>query len=515
MKTIKSDNSIYVTSAKSSTYFYDKLMKKIDQLERRINKLEKEKATLRTEVKKLRKENKALKEENQKLRSIIANNSSNSSLPPSTDQKPYKEKAPNEYNGRVKSENKPGGQPGHLGSTLTRKTIKKLLRNNRGIKHEIVYAGSFSILDRYIKHRYKSYYVIDLEIVPKIIEYRLPISVSLPEEASSRLKSGVCYGDTLRAIAIQLNTLHTVSVSRTRDFLNDLINSGFNFNKSPNDKQNPILSISMGAIYNFTRSFANLCNTSGSITKIMESLNSGKILYTDATNIDVNGKQAFIRNQSNPCAVLYCPMAKKTKEMIGKSGVLAKYKGILVHDHEVALFNFGIDHAECNAHIIRYLRKDEEDTGNDWAKEMREFLSKLNKYRASLIEQGITRIGDEELWEYYDEYIRIIYQGKEQNKKSKKSKYFLDKEKDLLMRMEKYQYNHLLFLRDFDVPFTNNMSERDLRKCKNKQKVSGGFRKPSGQKNYCDAMSVIETMKRRNLNVFNGVRRMLAGEVVL
>ena len=47
--------------------------------------------------------------------------------------------------------------------------------------------------------------------------------------------------------------------------------------------------------------------------------------------------------------------------------------------------------------------------------------------------------------------------------------------------LRKYKANHLLFLRNFDVPFDNNMSERDLRKCKNRQKMAGGFRTTHGK----------------------------------
>ncbi|MDO4285828.1 MAG: hypothetical protein Q4C60_10915 [Eubacteriales bacterium] len=36
-------------------------------------------------------------------------------------------------------------------------------------------------------------------------------------------------------------------------------------------------------------------------------------------------------------------------------------------------------------------------------------------------------------------------------------------EKALLNRLEKYGCHHLLFIRDFSVPFDNNISERDLR----------------------------------------------------
>ena len=66
---------------------------------------------------------------------------------------------------------------------------------------------------------------------------------------------------------------------------------------------------------------------------------------------------------------------------------------------------------------------------------------------------------------------------------------------------------------DFDVGFTNNMSERDLRKCKNKQKISG-FRKQSGKQMYCDIMSFVQTCKRRNINVLYGLQRALIGDVL-
>lgn len=52
---------------------------------------------------------------------------------------------------------------------------------------------------------------------------------------------------------------------------------------------------------------------------------------------------------------------------------------------------------------------------------------------------------------------------------------YAKQEEALLNRLEKYRENHLLFIKRSEVPFDNNISERDLRKVKNRQKMAGGF----------------------------------------
>ena len=71
--------------------------------------------------------------------------------------------------------------------------------------------------------------------------------------------------------------------------------------------------------------------------------------------------------------------------------------------------------------------------------------------------------------------------------------------------------NHLLFLNDFGVPIDNNMSERDLRKAKNRQKMAGGFCKASGNEMYCSILSIIETLKRRELAILENIKCLFMG----
>ena len=77
--------------------------------------------------------------------------------------------------------------------------------------------------------------------------------------------------------------------------------------------------------------------------------------------------------------------------------------------------------------------------------------------------------------------------------------------------MDKYSHNHLLFLHDFSVPFDDNISERDLRKAKNRQNMAGGFRKESGSEMYCSIMTVIETLKKRKMGIIENIKMLFMG----
>ena len=87
------------------------VMERLDSAESRnkceISRLHGEIADLKKENRERKEENQRLKDDNARLKSIINNDSSNSSLPPSTDQKGGK--PANTYNGRTKSGRKSGG----------------------------------------------------------------------------------------------------------------------------------------------------------------------------------------------------------------------------------------------------------------------------------------------------------------------------------------------------------------------------------------------------------------------
>ena len=241
-----------------------------------------------------------------------------------------------------------------------------------------------------------------------------------------------------------------------------------------------------------------------------EGLLNHRVVMMDATVVSVDGKQGYIRNFSVEKAVVYRVMKDKTIRAMEKVRFLAKFTGTLVHDHETALYHFGTGHGECNVHIIRYLKKNSEESGNSWSGKMISLLCEMNRKRKQAISRGEEAFAEEVIKGYEGRYRELIGKGREENQKTK-YKYARKDEKKLLNRMEKYMGNHLLFLHDFEVPFDDNMSERDLRKAKNRQKMAGGFRKDSGHEMYCNILTIIETLKKRKMGTIENIRKLFMG----
>lgn len=440
---------------------------------------------LNAKIDDLTKKNQSLEEDNARLKSIINNDSSNTSLPPSTDQKGGK--PANTYNGREKSGRKAGGQKGHKGTTLTKARVEEKIKSGK-CRHEIRTLGNPSGV------KYITKYVLDLDVCPKITEIRIYADESGKIHVPKEYRSDVVYGANVKALAVSLYSEGVMSNDRIADFLNAA--SG------------DLLGLSAGSVYGFCRKLSE--EAGESIRCLEERLLNQSVVATDATTVTVNGKQSYIRNFSIDDTVIYRAMKSKAIPALERLEFLSRYTGILIHDHETALYHFGSDHGECNVHLLRYLKKNTEETGNNWSQEMEKLLCEMNRERKKLMEREILSFTEETLSGYEQKYTDLLAKGREENKNTR-HKYAKKEEKALLNRMEKYRHNHLLFLYNFSVPFDDNISERDLRKVKNREKMAGGFRKESGNEMYCAILTVIETLKRRKMGLIENLKKLFMG----
>lgn len=476
----------------------EKLEKKLTEQqlahEREIERLH---TAYREKIEELKTENAALKQavaekdakiekltaEVERLKSIINNDSDNSSNPPSTDQKGGKNA--NEYNGRTKSGKRPGGQKGHKGKALTEADVQKLLESGE-CEHRLIGIGKES-------RHYVTRYVVDIKTVPVVTEIRIYRNENGKYVIPEQYRTIATYGNNIKSMALLLYSVGVVANNRICSFINSITDGK--------------IKLAAGTVYGFCRSFADFAEKK--LREYKEALLNEKVLYTDATNINVSGKQQYIRNISSDDTVIFEPMTTKSYKSLDKIGLLTAFQGIFVHDHETALYKYGQGHAECNVHILRYLLKNTQDTDHAWSGTMTSLLLEM---KTAIEYVAPEQLPQDVVVDFENRYDMVIQQGWTENVNNK-FEWARDKEEALLKRLTDFKANHLLFLHRLDVAFSNNMSERDLRQVKTRQKMAGGFRSEDGCRMFCNILSFVITAKRRGILPYSGIRELLgAGE---
>lgn len=95
-----------------------------------------------------------------------------------------------------------------------------------------------------------------------------------------------------------------------------------------------------------------------------------------------------------------------------------------------------------------------------------------------------------------------------------KEKTFGDDElRRMVKRLGKHKDNYMLFMRDYEAPYTNNEAERDLRYCKTSQKVSGCFRSWQETVDYCNMCSLLATAKKHGRNLLDTLAHLFSEQI--
>ena len=441
-----------------------------------INKLNVKIENLEIEKEKLKEENKILKNDNDRMKSILNKDSSNSSIPPSKDEKQKKKKV----NLRQKSNKKTGGQKGHKGVTFTKQDVEELMKKEN-VKKETIEHGNPR--GKYCITKYE----IDTKTIVIVKEHKFYFNKRKEIKIPKEFVSDVHYGENFKTLCDIMIVEEVISLERIKEFV-EILTGG-------------LLKISEGSLVNWLKEKSNQCKSI--IKKMKVKLKNTEILQTDLTETKVNNKKGYVRNYSNDKITVYVPSKDKKIHRVKRQWILDGYTGYIVQDHDTAIYNFGIKekHVECNVHLRRYLKNNTELTKHKWSQEMDKLLLEIKRNKEEYLEIGINRFSEQELENYSKRYDEIIKEGLEENKESN-STYLGKEEKALLNRLKKYKTNHLIFAYNFKVPFDNNLSERDLRPIKTKKKVSGCHRSYRGLKNYCIIRSIISTCKKQGIDYF-------------
>lgn len=476
----------------------ENLNKKFDKLLKTNNEQSLTIYSLNLEVKKLNKtleeKNKLIKKQEEiidKLKNQNNKNSSNSSKPSSTNFSNKKTGA-NLYNSRTKSNKSKGAQIGHKGSNLSKEKVEKLIEEKKvkvvNIKHII--NGKENEKDT-IKYK------IGLEIVPVVYRHIFKHSPNSNSKLPKEFQTDATYDNSIKALCIELMTYDVVSLDRTTDFFNIISNN--------------VINLSKGTLINFLKDFSN--KSYKTLDNITEKLLYEKVMHTDETSTKFNGKNMSVRCYSNKQNVIYKSHKNKGHKPILEDGILTNYTGNIMGDHDTTLYKYGNNNYECNVHLSRYLEELIQNVNVSWPSDMKKLFNMMLNTRKIAMAYGLSKFDDDKITEYNLMFDKILDEASIQNKEIKSS-FYREKANKLLNRLKKYKKNHLYFIESFDIPYDNNMSEQDLRVFKIKTKISGGFRSMDGASNYTDALSIIKTSIKRNINPFDSIKNILDGKVL-
>ena len=187
--------------------------------------------------------------------------------------------------------------------------------------------------------------------------------------------------------------------------------------------------------------------------------------------------------------------------------------GIAVHDGWKPYRSYDVVHSLCNAHHLREFDGIGVVWDQGWANDMTTLLFEANE----AVEQARADGGERPM------PAACTRSGSATARSSPRAgpptpqpetakRYGIEKKaSNLLLRLDTQRADVLRFATDFDARFDNNQAERDVRMVKLRQKISGSWRTFAGARAYCRIRSYVSTMRKHDVDVFDGLRQMFEG----
>jgi transposase len=439
---------------------------------------------LRVENALLRAENLALTGRLAELERRLGLNSSNSGKPPSSD---GLKKPPRVSSLREPSGKKTGGQQGHPGETLCR-----VEKPDATIDHyPEICAACGEPLTAVMATGHTARQVFDLpEPQPLIVtEHRahgcrcatcgtqtraaFPAGVSAP----------VQYGKRIGAIVLYLLHYQLLPEKRLATLMADLFG----------------VKLVTATIARISQDCAE--RFQGFADAVRDHVAVAPVKHMDETGFRIGIKTQWLHIASTVWLTFYRTSPKR-------GSLLANVIGLVVHDHWKPYYTMtGVLHALCNAHHLRELKALVEIEKEDWARKMQRLLRRachatnLAREQGVPVKPGLLALIDR----CYDGILAnglAFHEGQPPLAKTRqRGRPPRRVGHNLLLRLSTRRQDVLRFLTDPNVPFTNNLAERDGRMMKLRQKISGGFRSQDGAKDFAVIRSVLSTARKQGWNM--------------
>ncbi len=190
-------------------------------------------------------------------------------------------------------------------------------------------------------------------------------------------------------------------------------------------------------------------------------------------------------------------------------GLLPKFKGVAVHDRWASYLKYDCEHSFCNAHCLRELKYLSEELNYKWAEELKglllnakELSERMSVPKEKQVREIESRFGQIVAWGLR----QCSIEGNHVTRTGSRGRNKQSKAKNLLDDLKSYKGEFLKFLRNPNVPFDNNQSERDIRMSKVKLKISGCFRSFEGAQIFSTIRGYINTAVKNEIPVLKALR---------
>lgn len=412
----------------------------------------------------------------------IKKDSHNSHNPPSTDKSPPKRNK----SLRKKTGRKPGGQKGHEGYTLEMQNTPDEIQELKSSYCSNCGADLSDLEHELISKRQE---VILPPVYPKYKEYRqygclcgcghhqkaaYPQGINAPIQFGSSIVSKVSY----------FNVFQYIPFARLKLLFKDIFN----------------LSISEGSIKNLLDKGAS--KGEPVYQAILKEIKTSKYVGSDETGAKVDGEKWWIwvwQNIQNTFLKASDSRGFDTVEQLFPEGLPHATIG---SDRWAAQLKIESKNKQlCFPHLQRDLVYLIELEKSEWATQFKELLGDTLNLRAIAKERNKAFDKQEppaqQIEQKLNQLLAVII-AKDQTPKT------------ATFQKSMIKYRNYLFpcLYDLEVPPDNNASERAVRNIKVKQKISGQFK--SGQDTFCVLRSIIDTLRKRELDVLFFLEQIMA-----
>jgi len=431
------------------------------------------------------------------LEDQVAKDSRNSSKAPSSDGlSKRKTRSLRRSEGR-----KPGGQAGHAGHTLPMKAHPDHIEIH-DLRHCPHCASDLAAVAVSAYIRRQVYDVPPVQV--EVTEHRVAIKhcpgcerqvqAAFPQDVTQPVQ----YGAHLKAQASYLNTYHFIPMARTCELLGDF------YGHAP----------SWAFVAEANQAVAVGCEPT--LTEIKRQLLQADIVHFDESGLRVANQLHWLHSASTQRLTCFSLHPKRGQAAMQENGILPAFTGWALHDHWASYLAFAqCDHAFCNAHHLRELLFISDQYGQPWAGEMAQLLRDI-KAEVEAAPGAAHSLTPDSLAHFEAAYDAILQRGFKLNPPPDKpaakqcGRPKQSPPKNLLDRLDKHRSGVLAFMYDFDLPFDNNLAERDIRMVKLKQKISGAFRTWTGAQTFCAIRSYISTVRKQGGTVIVALQDALA-----